>query len=269
MKKIRVALAQIDVRPGEVEKNLQSVHSAALQAKSQQADIVIFPELVTSGYTDDLLQYADPMVNDSPADKVRKMAKENKLWIAFGFPEQVKGRKKLFNSLALVDSHGVVREKYHKIHLFTPMRDDVFFQAGTKLKVLKTEFGVFGLSTCYDLRFPEMYRLLAHMGAELILCPAQWPCPRQNHWDTLLRARAIENQVFMIGLNRVGEGIGDSFCGGSGVIDMFGKALLHLPSNINGVKCTDVNVQLVQKLRNEICYLDDAKLIVEFPHNID
>ncbi|MFX0209821.1 MAG: carbon-nitrogen hydrolase family protein, partial [Candidatus Hodarchaeota archaeon] len=254
-----------DIRPGEVETNLRTVHSTVIQAKKQQSDLIVFPELVTSGYAVDLLQYADPMTNNSPADQIRVMAQENELWIAFGFPEQIRGQRKLFNTLALVDSQGVVREKYHKIHLFTPMNDHVFFQSGTELKILKTDFGTIGLSTCYDLRFPEMYRLLAHKGAELILCPAQWPCPRQKHWDTLLCSRAIENQVFMIGVNRVGQTSDFSFCGGSGVFNAFGKPLLHLSSEINGVKSVDINVQSIQDLRNYICYLDDARFSINFP----
>ncbi|MFX1513707.1 MAG: nitrilase-related carbon-nitrogen hydrolase, partial [Promethearchaeota archaeon] len=167
-----------------------------------------------------------------------------------------------FNAIALVDSQGIVQSKYYKIHLFTPMRDDFFFKPGSKIKIIQTKFGIIGLSICYDLRFPEIYRLLAHKGAEIILCPAQWPCPRQEHWDILLRARSIENQLILVGVNRIGETESNSFCGGSGIIDPWGNPLLKLPSTKKGVFSVEISRELVQKIRKDINYLDDAKLSI-------
>ncbi|RME35455.1 MAG: carbon-nitrogen family hydrolase, partial [Deltaproteobacteria bacterium] len=125
----------------------------------------------------------------------------------------------VFNTSYVVDN-GEVAGSYRKLHLFSVMREDRFLAAGNEAVIVDTSVGRLGLAICYDLRFPELFRKLALGGAEIICLPAEWPKPRQEHWRTLLRARAIENQMFVAACN---------CCGIQGKLDFFGMSLLIDP----------------------------------------
>jgi predicted amidohydrolase len=132
-------------------------------------------------------------------------------------PEQAENG--LYNTSFVID-HGREKGRYRKLHLFSPMREDRYLQAGDATLVAATSVGRLGVAICYDLRFPELFRRLALDGADLICLSAQWPSPRQEHWRTLLRARAIENQLFVLAAN---------CCGVQGKLDFFGMSLIITP----------------------------------------
>jgi len=111
---------------------------------------------------------------------------------------------------------------------------------------------------CYDLRFPELFRSLADR-CSLILIIASWPAPRQRHWDILLPARAVENQLYIVGVNRVGEGGGHLFTGGSAIIDPAGEMVAHGGDRENLV-VGEINSQRVKKVRSDMPFLKDRKI---------
>ena len=117
--------------------------------------------------------------------------------------------------------------KYRKIHLFSsaPVHEDRYFTPGSSLTTLHIGEMTWGFSICYDLRFPELYRSLALQGAEVLVNCTAWPASRAAHWETLTRARAIENQAYMIGTNRVGTDGGVTFCGRSCIVEPFGEVI--------------------------------------------
>jgi len=125
----------------------------------------------------------------------------------------------IYNTAYVID-RGELIGQYRKLHLFSTMREDKFLGAGDKSLVVETSVGKLGVAICYDLRFPELFRKLALAGAEIICVPAEWPKPRQEHWKTLLRARAIENQLFVVAAN---------CCGVQGKLDFFGLSQLISP----------------------------------------
>ena len=138
----------------------------------------------------------------------------------------------MHNTSFLFGPDGSLAASYNKIHLFSLFHEDRAIGAGNELCVVDTPWGLTGLSICYDLRFPELFRSYALRGVCLQVCSAAWPHPRQEHWRVLTRARAIENQVFMLAVNRVGsEEIASqgttSYCGSSAVIDPWGTSVIE------------------------------------------
>jgi omega-amidase len=127
--------------------------------------------------------------------------------------------EKVYNTAYLID-RGSLAGSYRKLHLFSLMGEDRSLDSGDSIMVANTSIGKIGAMICYDLRFPELARRLALEGADIIVVPGEWPKPREEHWRTLLKARAIENQLFVIAAN---------CCGVVGKLDFFGQSLVIGP----------------------------------------
>jgi predicted amidohydrolase len=137
------------------------------------------------------------------------------------------GEGKYGNTAVYFNNQGQLLNQYSKIHLFQLMDEHLYLTGGEKLSVVETEWGLGGLSICYDLRFPEIFRAYALSGAQMVFLPSEWPHPRLAHWQTLLRARAIENQMYMIACNRVGNSKNTDFFGHSCIIDPWGEIVVE------------------------------------------
>jgi predicted amidohydrolase len=150
---------------------------------------------------------------------------------------------------------------YRKIHLFGfGEGEPVLMSAGRELVVADTAFGGIGLATCYDLRFPEMFRALLDRGARVVVVPAAWPASRVEHWSVLARARAIENQVVLVAVNTVGEQGGKRMGGRSIVVDPRGEVLAEAGPEDETVLVVDVDLADVDRWRAEFPALDDRRL---------
>ena len=136
---------------------------------------------------------------------------------------------RLFNTFYLFAPDGRQLARYRKLHLFSLMQEEQHFAPGQSSVIVEIDGLKIGLLICYDLRFPELSRQLALAGARLLLVSAQWPRPRTAHWRALLKARALENQLFVAACNRVGRGGGHSFAGASTILDPWGRETLRLP----------------------------------------
>ena len=130
-------------------------------------------------------------------------------------------------AMILFNPRGESAGLYRKIHLFGVMDEDQYLAAGHHLTTAETPWGLTSLAICYDLRFPELFRSYALQGAQLVLLPAEWPHPRLVHWQTLLRARAIENQLYMIAVNRVGSDGKHDYFGRSAIIGPWGDTIIE------------------------------------------
>jgi predicted amidohydrolase len=164
---------------------------------------------------------------------------------------------KVFNTVYVIDN-GVLAGVYRKIHLFSLLGEDRAFSGGDSWLLADTSIGKVGVIICYDLRFPELSRRLAVEGAQVICVPAQWPKPRQEHWRTLLRARAIENQLFVVSCNACGI-IGKlDFFGMSMIIDPKGDVLAELGENAGEIS-TPLDLQAMTEWRAQIPCFNDRK----------
>ena len=149
----------------------------------------------------------------------------------------------LTNTAVLIDPGGEVVAVYRKLHLFGFSEGEpALMTAGDEVVVADTAFGRVGLATCYDLRFPELFRRLRDLGAELVVVPAAWPLARVEHWRVLAQARAIENQYVVVAVNTVGVQAGKAMGGHSVVVDARGEVLAEASSDTQQVLAVDIDL---------------------------
>jgi len=213
---INAAAIQFNVKPGDVDANMAYVRSALKRVSDQGANLAVLPEMWSSGFAyrnlNELAGRTAGIVQE-----LLELSRELKLVIIGSMPEP--HGTKVFNTVYVADN-GALAGVYRKLHLFSLLGEDKAFDSGDNWLLAETSIGKVGVIICYDLRFPELSRRLALEGAAVICVPAQWPKPRQEHWRTLLRARAIENQLFVVACNA---------CGQIGKLDFFGMSMIIDP----------------------------------------
>ncbi len=216
MKQLTCAAIQFNINLGYIDANLDKATAALQRVAQQGAQLAVLPEMWSCGY--DYRNLAD-LASETPRvlEEIQKQCRKLNLVSVGSLPELEDGT--IYNTAYVIDK-GELVGSYRKLHLFSTMREDQFLGAGQQALVAKTSIGRLGIAICYDLRFPELFRKLALEGAEIICIPAEWPKPRQEHWKTLLRARAIENQLFVVAAN---------CCGEQGKLDFFGLSQLISP----------------------------------------
>jgi omega-amidase len=224
MKKIKVSLLQMNIVPGDPKTNRENAVNLIDKAALQNADIVVLPEMWTTAYQlEGIANICDKY--GMPTNSIMStIAKKNKINIVAGSYANLE-EGKVFNTAYIFDRDGNKIGSYQKIHLFKMMEEHNYIESGSKHCVFMLEGIKCGIIICYDLRFPELTRKLALEGIQLLFVPAQWPAARLDHWITLLKARAIENQIFIAAVNRAGEHPNDEFLGGSMVINPWGEII--------------------------------------------
>jgi predicted amidohydrolase len=247
-KVFKAGLIQFDVRLGDVEANLSSVKRRLARLADRGMNLVLLPEMWSTGFANDRLgQLAE--TTPGVLDQLCQISREMGVAIIGSMPEKRNGG--IYNAAYVVDRDGSVLKCYRKIHLFSPTKEDRFFLPGREAVVVKTSLGSIGLMICYDLRFPELCRSLVLKGAQMVAVVAQWPAVRVVHWDVLLRARAIENQVFVFGVNRCGRD-GDLVYGGhSRIVSPRGEALAKTGKKAASLTAT-VDLSHIEKVREQI-----------------
>jgi predicted amidohydrolase len=237
---LRVAAVQLNATADQAA-NLAVADRLTRAAASDGATLIVLPEKWTAmGDEDDLRAAAEPL--DGPAiGWARAIARELGVDLVAGsILERVSGQDKLANTSVHVDPQGELRAVYRKVHMFDvevggrAYRESALEQAGEEIVLSRTADGVdLGLSICYDLRFPELYRILAVRGARVIVVAAAFTlATTRDHWETLVRARAIENQAFVIAANQVGSHPAGQHSGGrSMIVDPWGVVLAQAPDS--------------------------------------
>jgi len=224
MTQLTIAVGQMDVTLGDPVQNFARVAQLAAAAAGQSADWLVLPELWSTGY--DLTNAARhaTRLDEGIFAETAVLARTHHLHIIGSCLSRL-GDGRVGNTAVFWDDNGRVLADYSKIHLFRLMDEHQYLTPGDKLTLVDTAWGRVGLAICYDLRFPEQFRAYALAGARLVVLPAEWPHPRLTHWQTLLRARAIENQMFIVACNRVGQSGDSTFLGHSAIIDPWGDLL--------------------------------------------
>ena len=224
---LTLALAQIDITLGDKAANLAQAEPLIARAADAGADLILFPELWTTGY--DLpraAELAEPIPDGPTPRQLRAWSAAYGLWIGGSMLESGEDGR-IFNAAALFGPEGQTLGPYRKIHRFGPMAEDRWLEAGCEPGLFDPPWGKMGMAICYDLRFPELFRSYALAGARLILLPSEWPHPRLHHWRTLVQARAIENACFVAAVNRVGRDRANAFCGHSMAVGPWGDVLVE------------------------------------------
>jgi len=212
-KTIKAAAVQFTIAFGEIEANLCYVKDALRRLAKDGVELAVLPEMWSCGFDYRKLNALAQRTPEIVA-QLTELSRELSMVIVGSLPEA--HGEKVFNTAYLLD-RGTLAGSYRKMHLFSLMGEDRALDSGDSYLVADTSVGRIGVMICYDLRFPELARRLALEGAEIVVVPGEWPKPRAEHWRTLLRARAMENQLFVIAAN---------CCGLIGKLDFFGQSLI-------------------------------------------
>jgi len=255
--RFKIAIAQADSKSGDRAGNLRRAEASIKTAAEKGARIVLFPELYLTGYFlgPKLRELSEPPCGPS-LRKVSRQAKEEQIAIALGFVERGKRSPRIYNSLAIFDPEDGLLGIQRKVHLCRGEKG--FFTPGQDVSVFETEFGKVGLMICYDMYFPELPRLLALEGAQLLLVSsADWK-PWQDTAHTLARARAIENELFLAYCNRVGSEGRLRFFGRSCLIDPWGRIVAGA-SEAERLILAEVDYDSIKRRRSDINYILDRR----------
>ena len=218
---MKVGYVQFAPLFGDKKSNLEIIKCLV---SSVQADMLVFPEMATTGYMfqekKELLKLAEKVPNGFTCRQLHKVAKQTNTWIVIGLPEIE--NEEIFDTAVVISPEGFVA-KHQKTHLF--LKEFLFFKPGkTKPTLFQYENIKIGLGICYDYMFPEYWRNLAFQGADILCNTANFV---YDYGLFMMRARAIENGVFTITANRIGEERGQVFKGGSEIVDHRGKVLVR------------------------------------------
>jgi len=256
MTNLSVSVAQIHIALGDVQTNLQKTTQIVEEASLSGAELIVFPELWLHGYD---LGHAAKLTQQTLEiiTELTDLASQSRIWI-FGSILRMK-QTGVFNTLIAVSPDGVLHYIYDKIHLFKMMHEDQYFTPGKEIKTEVFPWGVTAFSICYDLRFPEMHRKFLLSDAQLCITPAEWPIRRVTHWSALLQARAIENQMFYIGSNCVGETGNVTFGGASAIISPWGEILAQGSSNSEQLLTVQIDIREVKRVRDAMPIREDRR----------
>jgi len=257
--RMKISLIQMDVKRGVPDRNYEQAAILVREAASHDPDVILLPEMWNTGYELEIIRdLADPEGKRTEA-LMSDLSSELEVNIVAGSVACRQGNE-VFNTLMAFDRKGKKIAEYSKIHLFRLMQEDRYLRPGALPCVFDLEGIRFGTIICYDLRFPELSRLLALEGVEVLLVPAQWPYPRLAHWRTLLDARAIENQFFVAACNRVGQDPDKTtFFGYSRVVDPWGNSLGEITDEREGILTVEMDLGEVEKVRATIPVFQDRK----------
>ncbi len=265
-----LALAQLEIEAGDVDENVDRALSAVSRAAARGADLVALPELFTVGYfAFDRYERTAEAFEGETFTRLREAAADNDIAVLAGSIVEDLGATEsvptpadegLANTAALFDARGDLQLVYRKHHLFGyDSAESELLVPGERIET--ASFGPFtvGVTTCYDLRFPALYRRLVDAGADLVLVPSAWPYPRIEHWETLSRARAIENQSFVATVNGSGEFEDATLLGRSTVYDPWGVSIASSGDDPTLVMA-DLDPDAVASVREEFPALRDRRL---------
>jgi predicted amidohydrolase len=262
-RKVRILGVQFSPEPGDKEANLDKVKNLIEENIWYKPDLIVLPEVFNSSVVH---KYFQPLAENIPDGITSELfsdlsSRYSTNIVSGSFIEKCPDGK-FRNTSVVFDRNGKIIGKYSKLHMFSYFgsKEGKYVTTGDSVAVVQTDFGKIGLSICYDLRFPELYRAMTYAGAELIVCPAAWPYPRIDHWLTLNKARAIENLAFMVSVNQCGKyEFGRANLGHSMVINPWGEVIASAGSD-EGVMMTEIDIDMARQIRKEFPALNDRNL---------
>lgn len=265
---LAVAVAQMASGPDKRD-NISRAVSLATQAADTGASLIALPETFDyRGDTADLRCMAEPLPG-SALEPLMSLAKERQVWILGGSVHETDSEGGMpFNTSTLIGPQGVIAASYRKIHLFDiaigdrSVTESAKYQSGDKV-VWADAAGIrVGLTICYDLRFPELYRSLADSGTDLVFVPSSFTAPTgEAHWEVLLRARAIENQCFVVAPAQAGIGAGGiPTYGNSMIVDPWGRVLVRASGEGEQIISAVLDLEEMARIRRNLPALHNRKL---------
>ena len=257
---MKIAVAQIACSLGDVSANLQKVREFSARAAGGGAGAVLFPEMVDTGYAMPVIREQATSWREGAVPELQAIARSFALTIVCGVSER-EGAS-IFNTQVWIDATGEIKAKYRKSHLFgaAPIEEHKCFSPGGELVCVPLDEFRAGLSICYDLRFPEVYRRLAcRDDVNAFFTSSAWPFPRVEHFRILAQARAIENQSYVLAANRVGTDAGVTFCGNSAVIDPYGVTIAGASADREELLYAELSPVVLEAVRERMPIFEDRR----------
>lgn len=261
-KKPKILGIQIQPVMGDKEANLEKVRNFVEQYAWFNPDLIVLPEVFNTGVDHKKLrEMAEEIPGGPTSELMMKLAQKHKTNIVAGsFVEKLPdGDCK--NTSIVINRQGEIIAKYQKIHLFNyhGSEESKFVTQGNKAVLVETDIGKIGLTICFDVRFPELYRTLTFAGAEIITNVAAFPYPKLDHWVTLNKARAIENLAYIVTVNQCGRvDIKRQNLGVSMVINPWGEVIASVGGE-EGVMMAEIDLENLKKIRKEFSVLEDIR----------
>ena len=252
---MRLALAQMEPLWENKEGNLKASLKFLQEAKEKEADFILFPEMSMTGFSMHPERIGEDRENSRTLQFFQEKAREFEMYIGVGYVEY--RLPKSYNSFAIISPSGEILADYQKIHPFSFGTESVHYVGGERIVTCQVEEFTVAPFICYDLRFPEIFQI-ASETAQLIVVPVNWPVERREHFMTLMKARAIENQCYMAGVNRVGHARTLAYVGDSMVVDPYGKVIAEAGDG-EKVICVDLDLELVEKYRADFPMKKDRR----------
>ena len=248
-----IAIAQIDMIWEDSNENMEKVEDFIKKASKNKVELILFPEMSLTGFTMDVHKLF--LSEEEIISWLKKIAISNSINIGLGFAIRIDEKGK--NKYVMISKDGKILAEYTKIHPFSYDGEDNKYYSGNKIYVCKIKEFKITPFICYDLRFPEIFQI-ASKEAQIITVAANWPKAREEHWITLLKARAIENQCYIIGINRVGFGNGLQYNGTSIFIGPDGEILNEM-NNKETLIIRELEIKKIEEVRNRFDVKKDRK----------
>ena len=250
---MKIAAVQLACTLGDVQANLNKIRDFCVRAKSDGVDLIVFPEAADTGYSMPVIREQAKPWTEGAVPALQEMAKEFALTIVSGVSERAGER--IYNSQIFIDARGEIVASYRKTHLFVqpPNDESSCYSPGDKFVSVGAGGFQFGLSICYDLRFPEVCRALAlEQDVNVFLISSAWPTPRAQHLRALAIARAIENQSYLVLANRAGVDAGVTCCGLSAIIDPSGVLVASASDDREEMITAEISTEAITAMREKI-----------------
>lgn len=255
--KLKTAVIQMDIAFGDPEENYKRAEKWLQKAADQGCQLAVLPELWTTGYD---LTRLDEIADKEAAKTVQFLsaqAKKHRMHLIGGSVAN-ETQEGVENTLIVINKEGELLKKYSKLHLFRLMEEEKFLKAGKEDGLFMLENEQMAAFICYDIRFPEWLRKHVLAGANVLFIPAEWPLARKDHWRTLLIARAIENQSYVVGCNRSGEDPKNKFAGHSIIVDPWGEVVAEAGEE-EEMLMAEIDLSQVVKIRKRIPIFEDRR----------
>ncbi len=251
---LKIGLAQINTIWHSVDKNLRKAEEFIKMSAQRGCDVIVFPEMFTTGFSMETdLTVSENSITD---EFLSNMARDFRVNIIAGYVRR--GKSKGLNVASIYDRHGDCVARYTKIKPFSLAKEDRCYERGSEPIIFTIEDIPASVFICYDLRFPELFRKVAK-DVKVIFVIANWPSTRMEHWKTLLRARAIENLCFVVGVNRTGvDGNNIYYHGGSSIFDPWGDKVISASEN-EDLLIAVIDTSKVNEIRKDYPFLEDME----------
>lgn len=254
-KKLKICLVSLNQKFEDKSANREKVEDILNDINKYNLDIIIFPEMTLTGYSLNT-ELSEPWENSKSLKFFIEQSKKSNTSIIFGL--SIKENNSYKNRACFIDNKGNVLLFYDKIHPFSYAGEEKIFDGGSRLSFAKYKDFSLALTICYDLRFPEIYSLIS-TKADIIVNIANWPSKRLEHWKVLLQARAIENQVFIVGVNRTGKDLNNDYQKSSMLIYPSGEICKPIISE-GEIDIYEIDKYILETYRSSFPTYKDKKL---------